>query len=311
MSDLYFSEREYGESPRNNETINLHVWKGIQAKVHSLISDGSFGVNYPELCREYSVPVGTDVESFNNVMQAEIPALADYYEAINNKRDPWGDYEKDEEPPTTSVILDMIEFCWRNVSKPIHTRYHDYYSHHHLKFDVEEGRRDFCKSINRLFRRNGLAYELKHSGKVERRISAVLQNILNSSLHTGDADLDKMLATAQEKILNHRTELQREALDSLWDAWERLKTVYDPRGNKKEGITSLLNMVAGDESLKFREDLEKEAKELTNIGNSFQIRHSEVGKEKIHTSSHVEYLFHRLFSIIHLIIKTRNLAKTN
>lgn len=236
MSDLYFSEREHCEPPRDNETIDLRVWKGIQAKVDSLISDGSFGVNYPESCPDYgSVPIGTDAKSFNNVMQAEIPALADYYEAIHNKRssiiNSWGYYDEDEEPPATSVVLDTIEFCWRNVGKPIHTSYHNYFKHHHLKFDIEAGRRDFCEWVNSIFRRNGLAYELKHNGKVARLISAVLQNILNNRFRTGDAELDKMLATVQEKILNYRIEVQREALDSLWDAWKRLKTVYDPRGN--------------------------------------------------------------------------------
>jgi|ERR1041384_8054382 hypothetical protein len=98
------------------------------------------------------------------------------------------------------------------------------------------------------------------------------------------------------------TETRRESLLELWDAWERLKSLDDP-ANKKLSITAILDKVAS-ESL-FRATLEIESTELTRIGNSFQIRHSEVGKPAIVDSGHVDYLFHRLFAFIKLILGTR------
>ena len=55
-----------------------------------------------------------------------------------------------------------------------------------------------------------------------------------------------------------------------------------------------------------RERLDKEAFELTSIGNSFQIRHTETQQTPLELSEHVDYLFHRLFSMVWLILRTTN-----
>lgn len=85
----------------------------------------------------------------------------------------------------------------------------------------------------------------------------------------------------------------------LWDAWERLKTV-EPGKNKKESSIALLDraLAAGG----FRDAIEVEAKELTRIGNSFDIRHTETSQEPLKSSEHVDYLFHRLFALIRMLL---------
>lgn len=207
------------------------------------------------------------------------------------------------EPPPTHVVLDMVEFCWRNVGHPIRKGYHNFFKHHHLEFDIEKGQKNFCDWINTIFRRNSLAYELKPNGRVERLVPAVLRKTLRS-FSTGDAELDNLLEKAQKKFLDPRVSVRREALQSLWDAWERLKTCCDPSGKKKKGITSLLNVVSGGLP-KLRDTLEEEPKNLTDIGNSFLIRHSEVSQEKVVDSTHVDYLFYRLFVFIHLFVERK------
>ncbi len=86
----------------------------------------------------------------------------------------------------------------------------------------------------------------------------------------------------------------------LWDAWERLKTVEEEK-DKKEQVKSLLDKAAAEPN--FRARLEKEAFELSDIGNKFITRHTEVGKVPIEDSAHVDYLFERMFSIIQLLLK--------
>ena len=54
----------------------------------------------------------------------------------------------------------------------------------------------------------------------------------------------------------------------------------------------------------FQEHLEKEARELTDIGNKFMIRHTETDKVPINESTHIDYLFHRMFAMIHLLLKS-------
>ena len=95
--------------------------------------------------------------------------------------------------------------------------------------------------------------------------------------------------------------MRKDSLERLWDAWERIKTVLKP-SDKKESISKLLDKCADEP--KFRELLETEAKALTNVGNTFHIRHSEIGQIEIHRNIQVDYLFHRLFSMLLLAIKS-------
>ena len=127
----------------------------------------------------------------------------------------------------------MIEFCWWCIGKPIRNGYHKFFNHHHLDFDIEAGQNEFRNEINLIFRLNGLAYELTERGHIERLAPPVLREKLASDqFYTGDGELDGMLKTARRKFLNPDEAIRREALDSLWDAWERLKTLGD--GSDKE-----------------------------------------------------------------------------
>ena len=286
----YFSEREKGELPRDKEEIDNRVWQGIEALVDGRINNGSFGASYPKLCQDGEGITGSDADAVWQAIFAEIPNV--------QHLGPAG-------PLRTLAILDLIEFCWRCIGVPIREGYHDYFKHHHLDFNVEEGRNQFRADINRIFRCNGLAYELKEDGCIERLAPPVLrEELVSVQFRTGDNDLDGMLETARRDFLHPDEATRREALKALWYAWERLKTLEGQ--DKKAQITAILNRIAGSSSSKFRNALEQEAKELTSIGNSFQIRHSETNQERLARSEHVDYLFHRLFALIHVILRTKD-----
>ena len=288
----YFSERENGERPRDNEDIDEGAWGGIQALIFSRIEDGSFGASYPATCEDGHGPIGSDEDTFWKAMRAEIPTL---------EQRPW--YEPVKEPPRTIDILDMVEFCWRRVGKPVRIGCHSYFSHNHLQFDIEAGQDEFRDNVNLIFRRNCLAYELTEQGYIERLAAPVLREELAAvQFDTGEAELDRLLETARRKFLDPNEAMRREALEVLWDAWERLKTI-DSGADKKAQIASLLDGTAGSSSPQFRKVLEQEATELTWIGNHLQIRHSEVSQERLAEGKHVDYLFHRLLSLIQAILR--------
>lgn len=208
--------------------------------------------------------------------------------------------------PQTVDILDLIEFCWKYIAhaQPKPGSYHPFFDHDHLQFDVEEGQGKFREAINEIFSCNGLAYELKENGQIERLASPVLRELLASAqFQTRDKKLNELLETAQSKFLKPCPENRRESLGHLWAAWERLKTLGEGSDKKKQ-IIDLLMRASGKDSPKFREALKREAEELTRIGNKFAIRHSEVGQEPLAKDEHVDYLFHRLFSLIWMILKT-------
>jgi|SRR5215213_5140738 len=129
----------------------------------------------------------------------------------------------------------------------------------------------------------------------------MIQRILKSQIfRTGDTELDELLRDARAAYLSRNRALCREAVQKLWDAWERLKTI-EPGKDKRASVTAMLHR-ASTRPL-FREALEREAAELTRIGNSSHIRHSEVGQEAL-TATEYDYLFNRLFALIRLILLT-------
>lgn len=185
--------------------------------------------------------------------------------------------------------------------KRLFTERHGEANHSHYSYDRESGRAKFTQDVNRMFERNGMAFELK-DGEVVRLAPAVLQEALAAStFRTGDSTLDDMLEAARQKILNRSIDVRRESLEKLWDAWERLKTL-EPGRNKRESAGRLLDKAAAESTL--RAGLEDEAIALTNIGNTFMIRHTETDKIPITDSVHIDFLFHRMFSMVRLLLKT-------
>lgn len=293
----YFSDQENGDRIRNVEEIPLNVWGGIVSAIEMLVSSGAFGSNYPDVCPDGGAIFGTEVKSFELALKSEIPDIDWPLITEKNDSDSW---EKTPYVPHYLVILDLIQFCYENVAKPIQDSYHSYFSHNHLSFDVEQGREEFRTKINRIFSRNGIAFELKGNGVIVRVLPPILGESLNSTFfNTGDSTLNELLSNARTKFINPDTNIRREALEKLWDAWERLKSLNDPN-NKKNSITNTLNTCSTEQN--FRNLLETEASTLTKIGNSFHIRHTEVKQTQIKDSEHIDYLFHRLMSMIWLII---------
>ena len=289
MSPDYFSDRELGPRPRTEETLGEAAWGGIVAIIIGRANDGSFGLYYPASCPDGHVTCGTNVRTLSLAVAGEVPGIT------------WP-LDHTSVPPTIA-ILDLTEFCHRSVAKPIQGSYHSFFEHYHLDFDREQGREEYREDINRIFARNGLAYELSLEGKITRLGPEGLREALRTALFcTSDSELDAMLETARKKFLDPSLVVRKEALERLWDAWERLKTLEIPgAGSKKASMTQLLDKAASEP--KFRELLEEEAKALTKVGNQFQIRHTETDKTPLVHSEHVDYLFHRLFSLIRLLLR--------
>lgn len=286
---MYFSDRELGARPRIVEDINLSVWGGLVAIINSRISDGSFGYSFPEECPDGGGNIcGCDSNKLSLSLAAEIPGISLPLDASRM--------------PPTLTILDFLEFCHRAIGKPVKTDYHSFFRHHHLHFEPEEGQTVFRNDIERIFSRNGIAYELRSDGSIVRLAPEGLRETLASAIfRTGDSELDSLLNTARAKYLNPNLTIRQESLEKLWDAWERLKTI-EPGRDKRASAAALLSKAASEST--FREALDKEASELTRIGNTFRIRHSETTQVPLGLNEHVDYLFHRLFALIMLFLRT-------
>lgn len=135
-----------------------------------------------------------------------------------------------------------------------------------------------------------------------RPIPPVLFEAMGNLPPSGDATLDALLRDARMKFRDPAPTTRAEATEKLWDAWERLKSL-EVHGNKRLSVARLLDQCSPEP--KFRALLEREAKELTEIGNTFHIRHFETDKIAVQLAQHNDYLFHRLFALIHLLLFSR------
>ena len=299
----YFSERELGEGARETDEIGGNVLRGILAVIERRVRDGSFGANFPDTCPDNSTLVrATDQVMLDNALRAEIPELAAHVEEEFGERKLIFDALGVMDPPPIPCILDLIEFCWKNVGVPIPIGIHPFSGDTHFTSDVEDVRDSFREDIEQILRRNGIAYGLTEGGQVERLVPQVFRSaVLDTDFRTCDIELDRLLKTAQEKFLDTNPATRRESLESLWDAWERLKTIGGV--DKKQQSQLMLDKSAGKGSPKFRDALEREARELTSIGNQLRIRHSETQQEILSDQDHVDYLFYRMFSLVRMIIR--------
>lgn len=292
--DLYFSERQKGEPPREQETLNQAFWGGFVAIIRARLADGSLAEDFPINCFEAPYPTECDIQAVGLAFCAENPSI------------PWP--LDPNQLPETLDALDALEFFARYMSKPDARSHHSYGRHDHIhSFDRAAGRSEYFAAINRLFRRCRHPYQLELEGSIRRVGSPIIQDILSTiRFETGDSELDRLLSVAQQKFQEPDPTIRTEGLEKLWDAWERLKTILP--GDKKASVTQLLDQAVTEPT--FRTRVEEEAIALTKIGNDFMIRHTETGKPKIERYEHVDYLFHRLFALVWMILRIRGAVGT-
>jgi hypothetical protein len=205
--------------------------------------------------------------------------------------------------PPTPTALDVVDFVGQRIAEPIRksTSYHKFFDHYHLDFDVRAGQRRFQADVDLIFARNGIAFTLGEHLQVQRLGPPEARPLLSDfAPDTGDARLDELLQTAMTRFLSRSAADRQDALEKLWDAFERLKTL-ELGGDKRASITALINRAAPDSG--FREHLNAEADALTKIGNSFHIRHSEHDQEELPGPAAVDYLFIRLAALIAFLLR--------
>lgn len=291
MEDSYFSERELGLPPQNKEKIDQVFWGGFIALVKVRMNDGSLAERFPLNCPDAPILIGSDEASIKLAFHAEFPSIGWPLNSNNL--------------PDTLSVLDMVEFFYRDISKPTRKAYHSFFKHNHLLlFDQDSGKQQYLEDVNRLFRRNRLTFELQEDGKVVRLEPVVLRETLASAVFQfEDQELNRLLELAREKFRNPDVNIRREAVEKLWDAWERLKTL-ELGTDKKKKIEALLTRAIP--KPEFRERINQEAIVLTKIGNDFAIRHAETNKIIISKSEFLDYLFHRLFALIQMLLRRTN-----
>ena len=263
---------------------------------------------YPEMCPDGGAYYGIDLRLLSEDLKYAIPDLY-----VNDKGIidiPLPDYgvpEDDNVIPTgynQYALLDFVEFMAENVSDISQGWYHKYFSHYHLvKLSSNEIRNDFIEEINACFSRLGLLYTLTANGHVERVVEngVVTVDTINTVLSINEKGTKDLLQEALDLYRSHNPNDLKNAVEKIWDAFERLKTYYTNL-DKQQSSTKIINDMA-DQRQEYIDLFREEFLKLTYIGNSFRIRHHETDKYDIPDDRYYDYLFNRCLSIIALAVQ--------
>lgn len=299
-----YSTRHLGSKPRTEEEISHKLWKAIVALVEKLEQKNFFSEAYPEgCCDDSSIVCGTDIHKLNT----EIELHTNLSWPLKITKD--SDYSwQDKEPyiPTKYEIFDLLELLYYRASTSEEGQYHSYGRHYHLHFPANNNAKIiFRDELNTLFSAIGSIYELNFSnGQIENIIGEDTQNLMRDALRQSsvmDSEYYQMLQTACSKITNARLDVAYEALEKLWDAYERLKCYFEPsdKNKKKDSVAKIVTLF--DENSLFKDEVNNEMRKLTELGNAFRIRHSEPSQFTLSSHRQINYLFRRCLAMIVLI----------
>ena len=118
--------------------------------------------------------------------------------------------------------------------------------------------------------------------------------LFNKKSKTTDITLNDLIDSSKDFFVQGDYQT---AIEKLWDALERCKTLLD--NDKKKSVKMIIEKLSGEMEYSF---FDNELKTLTDIGNKYQIRHFEKDKKPIEDFMTKEYLYFRLLSLIDFIL---------
>ena len=163
----------------------------------------------------------------------------------------------------------------------------------------------FRDDINKIFGLGGVLYTFTDDNIIERittideQISIEVSNIEAIK----EPGIKELIIESIELYKSPRPELHKLATEKIWDALERLKSVFVGKGmDKKQSIARLIEIMANGNDC-YKALFNSEFTELTSIGNTYRIRHHETNKIEIVDERYYDYFYSRCFALVALAIK--------
>ncbi|OWV77375.1 hypothetical protein ATY76_01040 [Rhizobium sp. R339] len=184
-------------------------------------------------------------------------------------------------------LLDVIEYLYSIVSKPIDGTYHSFNDcgMHWETFNKHEGEKVFREKINGLLDLYQVKFELSETGDVMHKPDRGFEAIFAADTPTKDKNIRERIDSAVAQYRRHGSNLddRRQAVRDLADVLEYLrpqvKTVLD---NKDEN-------------------------DLFNIANNFGIRHhNDKQKTGYDAALWLSWMFYIFLSTIHVVLRKIN-----
>ena len=286
----FYSDEVNGIKKADNYKIGIDVWNAILALYNTSKNNDYFTYSF-------STIDSYDNRYFNEdfLINSLIGVIQDFKKEYlyNSNYDSF-----DNSLPETVTILDFIQFCISKIEdiKLINPNFRRM-----VKLTTNKNKIEFIKEINFIFQRNQIIYKINENNNVEvildEQINELIKN--NTKKIFKDTELNEYLKIANEKIYNNNIVERKTALDKLYYAFERIKSIKNPN-NKLDSIKLLINDISDNDLIEY---LNKECHELTRIGNDYNIRHSETNKIPVNSHIMIELIFYRLYIIIDKLLK--------
>ena len=261
---------------------------------------------YPDECPDGNGCCGIDLEKFDIDMKYTIPTLFRCQGQIDRPHiiKSLFDSEPHVDEYDQYALLDLIDFIAQNMRDISRKTYHSYYRHYDISFASTNAiTTSFVKEINDAFDKTGLLYHLTDNLEVERIEEAgVLSESIEKNIQAiKEPGIKDLLTIAIQKHRSPDPNDQKDAVEKLWDAFERLKTYYTTL-KKTDSANKIIGNMANsqpDYITLFTEEFRK----LTDIGNDFRIRHHETNRIDITDIRYYDYFFNRCLSLIAMAIQ--------
>lgn len=181
-------------------------------------------------------------------------------------------------------LLDVIEFLYQHVSKPIDGAMHNWNGcgMHWKTFNKADGKHEFRAKINSLLNRYENAFELSPAGEILHKAEAGFEPIFEAEVPSKDVNVVSRVNAATLAFRRHGASLddRRKAVRDLADVFEYL------RPQVRELLTS------NDEG------------DLFNIANNFGVRHhNDKQKTGYDTALWLSWMFYFYLATVHLLLR--------
>jgi hypothetical protein len=299
MEDLYTERNGMREGIEKTSDISSDVARLMVNCCDKYLDNLAY--KYPEYCYDSpDIVCGLNREALNSFLKIRIPNLPITDNGINLT---WNGTIDDT---LKYALFDYVEYISKEMKTMKKGKYHEYFNHYHLNFiDSDDDFNRFRHEINEVFKYSGVQYTLTPNKRIERITEgdAIVEKGSNYIEYAPEKGLKNLLEEAIHLYKDPKLENHHLATEKIWDALERLKTIYSAsEKDKKSSADKVINNMSKND-INYTDLFYEEFKELTAIGNSYRIRHHETTKIEIPEDAYYDYFFCRCLSLIVLAIK--------
>ncbi len=276
MPHKYYSQRT-GTNP-NLEGLPLEDTIDLFSRVYKqLETDGYFDEAFGYWCVDQDHVEGNvkdiDLEMLLTIRKKNLWPISEYGPTSEYCQG----YSEDD-------FLDVIEFLYQYVSKPIDGTMHSYNQcgMHWETFNKREGQNTYREKVNTVLEHYKNKFELSINGEVLQKPEVGFENIFNADMPSKDENIVERINAATTNYRRHDSSIddRRQAVRDLADVLEYL------RPQVQELLTN------------------KDEKDLFNIANNFGIRHyNDKQKTSYDAAIWLSWMFYYYLATIHVVLR--------